>query len=679
MTTETAEMSTQEHPITASIRLRAMRRALWMRTLWNYESADAHPAAIQHEEVDRILLDPTITAEAEAHFYATNENALLLAKQLAYVETSLKQESRWQLLVNRFGLQEPEWHLLALAVAVSLEPRLGRVLAYLHDQPEMTYATPWLAAALHGPGACPADINHRSALIRWELIHCVSEVHVSPGLLTAWDADPAIAAWLVNGGDSDLPPQTYLVHPDGFSQPVIYPEILSSMLAFSDEMEWANMSDIQIELAAPVGSGRKTLAAQYAAARKQELLIVRQPGFDRDLPQTVISSRVLSAARSAYLRKAILYWSCDESEQDTAIQFLRSTGMLFIVGRVGASSEPTQDSVAFRSFELPTLSLDYRRKLWNSLTSDDAPPQIHEWLLTPAEIIAIKRVSGSGQDAIVQACRRPMKSADLLVRLTLPFSKKDLVLPDSVMSSLDDMTHQVRQRWIVYEEWGFERLCPNGRGIIALFAGPSGTGKTMAAQVLARSLGIDLYRLDPANVVNKYVGETEKRLKTIFDEFDRVNSLLLIDECEGMLGQRFSSKDAHDRYANLEIDYLLQRIERFQGLAIFATNRKGDLDPAFLRRFRIVIDFLPPGPVERRQLWMAAFNANEQSGKHILDGIDWESLSERIALTGAEINLAALNAAFLARAAGEKIGMKHVLKAVQRELAKRGQTLRGFE
>ena len=165
-------------------------------------------------------------------------------------------------------------------------------------------------------------------------------------------------------------------------------------------------------------------------------------------------------------------------------------------------------------------------------------------------------------------------------------------------------------------------------------------------------------------MVNKFIGETEKRLKTVFDECDRAHFLLLIDECEGMFGQRFSSKDAHDRYANLEIDYLLQRLERFQGVAVLATNRKSDLDSAFMRRLRFVIDFLQPSPTERRRLWRSALPEQSPSGAELCGNIDWELLSEKVSLTGAEIKLAALNSAFLAFAQGEKIEMSHLLTAI---------------
>src|SRR5262249_42973564 len=150
-------------------------------------------------------------------------------------------------------------------------------------------------------------------------------------------------------------------------------------------------------------------------------------------------------------------------------------------------------------------------------------------------------------------------------------------------------------------------------------------------------------------------------------------------ECEGIFGQRFSSKDAHDYWANITIDFLLVRLERFQGVGVLSTNRKGDLDSAFVRRIRFIIDFLLPGPEERAQLWHKALPRKSPSGEAIVDDIDWDALADRVPLTGAEITQAALNAAFLARAANERIGMPHVLEAVRRELAKKGQTLRGFE
>ena len=171
-----------------------------------------------------------------------------------------------------------------------------------------------------------------------------------------------------------------------------------------------------------------------------------------------------------------------------------------------------------------------------------------------------------------------------------PYTWDDLVVAPDLSQTLHDFESQVRLRWEVYEEWGFSRLTHLGQGISALFGGPSGTGKTMAAQVLARSLDLTLYRVDLAGVVNKYIGETEKRLRDVFDACERSGGLLFFDEADALFGSRFQAKEAHDRFANIEIDYLLQRIEQFDGIAILATNRKNDLDTAFLRRLRFVCD-----------------------------------------------------------------------------------------
>jgi SpoVK/Ycf46/Vps4 family AAA+-type ATPase len=190
---------------------------------------------------------------------------------------------------------------------------------------------------------------------------------------------------------------------------------------------------------------------------------------------------------------------------------------------------------------------------------------------------------------------------------------------------------------------------------------------------------MDLYRVDLAGVMNKYIGETEKRLKQVFDACERANVLLFFDEADALFGQRMQVKDAHDRFANIEIDYLLQRMEQFDGIAILATNRKGDLDKAFLRRLRFIVDFLPPSPTERLALWRLALPATTPAGQPLLEAIDWEFLATKLTMTGADIKAAALGAAFLARAAGTRISMAHILNAARRELTKHGVVVRPGE
>jgi SpoVK/Ycf46/Vps4 family AAA+-type ATPase len=267
----------------------------------------------------------------------------------------------------------------------------------------------------------------------------------------------------------------------------------------------------------------------------------------------------------------------------------------------------------------------------------------------------------------------------LFTTLPCPYEWDDIVLAHGVRKQLEELTAQARLASAVFEEWGFERLYRMGRGLNVLFAGPSGTGKTMAAQVVARALGRELHRVDLAGVVNKYIGETEKRLKRVFEACERSAVVLFFDEADALFGQRTQVKDAHDRYANIQIDYLLQRMEQFDGVAILATNRKNDLDAAFLRRLRFIVDFLPPGPQERLALWRLSLAERSPGGEELLDGIAWEWLAENLVLTGADIKATALAAAFLARAEGGCIRMDHLLHAARREMAKHGASWRASE
>jgi SpoVK/Ycf46/Vps4 family AAA+-type ATPase len=238
------------------------------------------------------------------------------------------------------------------------------------------------------------------------------------------------------------------------------------------------------------------------------------------------------------------------------------------------------------------------------------------------------------------------------------------VVGDDIRAQLVELASQVDQRSRVYEAWGFGAQLGRGRGITALFAGPSGTGKTMAAEILAAHLELDLYRIDLAGVVSKYVGETEKNLRRVFAAAERSGAILFFDEADALFGTRTDGHDSHDRYANLEINYLLQRMEDYAGLAILATNRRGALDPAFLRRLRFVIEFPFPGIDDRRRMWEGVFPAAAE-----LAELDLAFLAN-LEITGGNIRAIAVNAAFLAAAAHEPIGMTHLARAAAREYIK---------
>jgi hypothetical protein len=257
-----------------------------------------------------------------------------------------------------------------------------------------------------------------------------------------------------------------------------------------------------------------------------------------------------------------------------------------------------------------------------------------------------------------------LRMDDLAQRIDPIATWQDLVLPLDELNQLHEIGAHVAHRTTVYESWGFGAVSARGLGISALFAGSSGTGKTMAAEVLANALSLDLYRIDLSSVVSKYIGETEKNLRRVFDAAEEGGAILFFDEADALFGKRSEVKDSHDRYANIEINYLLQRMESYRGLAVLATNRKGDLDPAFLRRVRFVINFPFPDIALRGEIWRRIFPGDTPLGE-----LDFGKLA-RLKVAGGNIRNIALNAAFLAAAVGEPVGMSHLQRAARAECAK---------
>jgi hypothetical protein len=252
----------------------------------------------------------------------------------------------------------------------------------------------------------------------------------------------------------------------------------------------------------------------------------------------------------------------------------------------------------------------------------------------------------------------------LAQRLTPRARWEDLVLPAAQMQTLRHLSAQVRHRMQVYETWGFAALGQRGLGVSALFAGDSGTGKTMAAEVLAHELELDLYRIDLSAVVSKYIGETEKNLRQVFDAAEQGGSILLFDEADALFAKRGEVKDSHDRYANMEVAYLLQRMESYQGLAILTTNLKSSLDRAFTRRLRFTIHFPFPDLEQREQIWTQIFPPAAPT-----KGIEPAKLAQ-LKVTGGNIRNIAMNAAFLSAETGQPIGMAHLLEAAALEADK---------
>ena len=346
---------------------------------------------------------------------------------------------------------------------------------------------------------------------------------------------------------------------------------------------------------------------------------------------------------------------------DTTLFELIPDSALSMAARVAAVSEAARktgayiiadsaDAIANR-YPLPIDSLEHAmhlasRRPKNYLAED---PQLDRFTS------ALRELASEGISHLVE-------------RIEPVFNLEDVVLPPDRKQQLIEIVNNVRFASRVLDGWRFRDQLPYGRGVAALFFGVSGVGKTMAAMAVARRLGIQILRLDLSRVVNKYIGETEKNIDRVFTDAQKSGAAVLIDEADALLGKRSEVKEAHDRYANIEVAYLLQRVEAFDGLAILTTNMRMNLDSAFLRRLRFIIDFPKPNVEAREQIWRQCLP--EES--HDLKDADFRQLARRLDLTGGQIRQITLRAAFIAVAADSRITLEHIAQATSAELAKLG-------
>jgi SpoVK/Ycf46/Vps4 family AAA+-type ATPase len=276
-------------------------------------------------------------------------------------------------------------------------------------------------------------------------------------------------------------------------------------------------------------------------------------------------------------------------------------------------------------------------------------------------------------DDLQAACRvRSNPRLSALARKVTPFHAwDDLVLPPDRTEQLREIVTSMRHRALVYHQWGFDARLALGKGLNVLFTGPPGTGKTMAAGIIAGVLGLDLYQIDLASMVSKYIGETEKNLARIFAEAETSNAILFFDEADALFGRRSEVRDSHDRYANLEVAYLLQRMEAYEGVVILATNFGRNMDDAFVRRMHHTVDFPLPGEPERVRIWEQVFPAETPREP----GLDLERVARRVEVAGGNIRNIALAAAFLAAEEDDVVRMGHLVRAARREFRKMGKVM----
>jgi SpoVK/Ycf46/Vps4 family AAA+-type ATPase len=592
------------------------------------------------------------------------------------------------MLGDCLGLSHFERNILLLCAAMEFDTRVPGLCARAHDDLNKPFPTFALALALFDEPSWDA-LSPERPLRYWRLVE-ISQPGAQPLTSSALRADERIVHYLkgLNYLDDrlssfvtplEIDPRSAELAP---SQHVLVDSIVRQCGKPADAGSWPVAQLLGVD---PIS---KQLVAHHAAAKLKRTLC-RIPADL--LPGTAADLETLGRLwqRESQLLPLALYLDAEETDpaghagSSVMSRFLAQVdGFCFLSARE-AVARPGRPHIAF-DISKPT-SVEQQSAWTENLGPmvQDAParlaaqfnlnlPSIRQ--LAQRARTEVESTSASLAEKTWEICRQSERPRldSLAQRLELKMTWDDLVLPTTKMRLLREIAAQVAQRNKVYEEWGFARKMNRGFGISALFAGDSGCGKTMAAEVIANELRLNLYRIDLSAVVNKYIGETEKNLRRLFDAAEEGGSILFFDEADALFGKRSEVKDSHDRYANIEINYLLQRLESYRGLAILATNMKSALDEAFLRRLRFVVNFPFPGAEDRRRLWEKVFlqqNLARNLPAPPLDGLDYERLA-RLNLTGGHIHSVALNACFMAADLNSSVSMPLVLQAARAEFMK---------
>ncbi len=438
-----------------------------------------------------------------------------------------------------------------------------------------------------------------------------------------------------------------------------------------------------LQLTGESAADQRALAAATAAMLGQRLYLLDA----RDLPAGASERHTLARLweREAALGDAALLLDAHEADapeaQRAAAWFADASEGLFFLGTREPMRGVTRPTM---TFALARPRADEQRTLWQGALGPERVARLNGQLdalaahfaFGPEEVgRAAALADESSPHGVWDAARSVARARlDTLAQRIEPLATwDDLVLPEAPLRTLREMAAHLRQRYRVHEEWGFARRSARGLGMSALFSGASGTGKTLAAEVLARELRLDLFRVDLSAVVSKYIGETEKNLRRVFEAAEAGGAILLFDEADALFGKRSDVKDSHDRYANLEVSYLLQRIEGYRGLAILTTNLRESLDQAFTRRLRFIVHFPFPDAEQRAAIWRRLYPAETPT-----EGLDYNRLA-RLSLPGGNLRNIALHAAFLAADAGEPVRMRHLADAARAECAKAEQAVNETE
>ena len=583
-------------------------------------------------------------------------------------------------LAELLSLAPFERDMLLLCVALELDTRIAGMCARAHDDSGAPYPTFALALALFDDPTWDAIAPERP-LRYWRLLE-IHQPAAQPLTSSALRADERIVNYIKGLNTLDDRVATVVVpldRADEVELPASQQHVVAAINHHLEQSQRTQRLPV-IQLLGSDTPSKQLIAWQIARTFGRHLYRLTADLLPTQTADVEMLARLWQ--RESILLPIALFLEVNSDQASLPAPFsrflARSNGLVFLETReahaeIGASNA---------TFEIAKPTIAEQQAAWEESlgpAADDIPAALASQFnlnLPQIQLLAQTALATPTNDPdepdelrqrLWNGCRlslRPRLEA-LAQRIDALATWEQLVLPNDELALLHQIAAQVGQRNTVYEQWGFARRMNRGLGISALFAGESGTGKTMAAEVIANDLSLDLYRIDLSAVVSKYIGETEKNLRKLFDTIEDGGAILFFDEADALFGKRSEVKDSHDRYANIEINYLLQRMEAYRGLAILATNMKSALDPAFMRRLRFIVNFPFPGPAERIQMWQKAFPPAMPK-----DELDWARLA-RLNLTGGNIHTVALNAAFAAAHSEDKqVTMELVLAAARTEFRK---------
>lgn len=630
--------------------------------------------------------------------------------------------SRFVWLKEACGLSNFDLDIIIIALAPELDTRYERLYAYLQDNVVRRKATVDLALNLLCATA-EEKIERRahfapdSPLVGKKLIHLTAEPnHPQPSLLSHYiTLDGQIINLLLcqEGLDARLASFCKLIYPhcgiDAAPLAGDSKRALHSLAAHARR----ERRQLHLYFQGPRGTGKRMAAEALALETGMSLLAAdfslvpyKDTGF-WDLLRILF--------REAWFKNAILYLDetdavlSDEKAADCDL-LLRAlaeySGITVLTGTkpwvqrgcgpVGVVTVPftvsdfghrrncwneslAAENISLDENELDVLAGRFRFTRHQIMSAVASATKLARWNAS-AETADGSKETGSNKPAIkdILAAARAQSGNELAAlapKVDVRYTWDDIVLPGDAVAQLREMCQRVAHSHLVLGEWGFDRKLSLGKGVNALFSGPSGTGKTMAAEIIANELALDLYKIDLSCVVSKYIGETEKNLNRIFTAAERANAILFFDEADALFGKRSEVKNSHDRYANIEISYLLQKMEQYEGITILATNLRQNLDDAFVRRMAFTIHFPFPDEESRRRIWAGIWPDTVP----LAADVDPYFLARQFKLSGGNIKNIALAASFLAAAEGSAVAMEHLFQAARREYQKMGKTLSDAE